>query len=61
MKRVEYRNMWGKTYGNELGRLSQGIGDNIKGTHTMFFTTKQNISFKRQRDIIYGQIVRDYK
>ena len=36
MKRVEYRKIWGKAYGNELGILSQGIGDNIKGTDTFF-------------------------
>ena len=51
MKRVEYRNIWGKEYGNELGRLAQGIRDNIKGTDTIFFTTKQNIPFEIQRDI----------
>ena len=61
MKREEYRNIWGKSYGNELGRLSQGIGYNIKGTYTIVFTTKQNITFERQRDITYGQIVCDYR
>ena len=30
MKREEYQNIWGKSYGNELGRLEQGIGDKIK-------------------------------
>ena len=61
MKRVEYRKTWGKTYVNELGRLAQGIGDNIKGTDTIFFTTKKNIPFKRRRDITYSQIVCDYR
>ena len=32
MKIVEYRKIWGKAYGNELGRLAQEMGDNIKGT-----------------------------
>ena len=32
MKRVEYQKIWGKAYGDELGRLAQGIEDNIKGT-----------------------------
>ena len=36
MKSVEYRKIWGKAYSNELGRLAQGIGDNIKGTDTIF-------------------------
>ena len=26
MKKVEYRKIWGKAYGYELGRLAQGIG-----------------------------------
>ena len=41
MKQEEYRNIWGKSYGNESGRLAQGIGDNIKGTDTLVFTTKK--------------------
>ena len=61
MKREEYRYIWGKFHGNELGRLAQVIGDNIKGIDTIVFTTKQNIPFKRQRDITYGQIVCDYQ
>ena len=48
-------------YGNELGRLAQLIGYNIKGTYTIFFTTKQNIPFERRRDITYVQIVCDYR
>ena len=46
MKREEYRDIWGKSYGNELGRLAQGICDNIKETGTFFFTKKQNIPFE---------------
>ena len=59
MKREEYQDIWGKLYGNELGILAQGISDNIKGTDTILFTTKQNIPFERRRDITYGQIVCD--
>ena len=61
MKREENRDIWGKYYGNELRRLAQGIGDNIKGTDTIIFTTKQNIPFERRRDITYGQIVCNYR
>ena len=46
MKRVECRKIWGKAYGNELGRLVQGIGDNIKGTDTIFFTTNKTYILK---------------
>ena len=47
--------------GNELRRLAQGIGDNIKGTNTIFFRTKQNVTFERRRDITHVQIVCDYR
>ena len=61
MKREDYQNIWGKLYGNQLGILSQGIGDNIKETDTIVFTTKQNIPFENRRDITYGQIVCNYR
>ena len=59
MKREDYQDIWGKSYGNELRRLAQGIGYNIKGTDTLF-SEQKNVSFKRRRDITYGQIVCDY-
>ena len=48
MKIVEYQNSWGKAYGNDSGRLAQVIGDNIKGTDTIFFTTKNKYLSKDQ-------------
>ena len=60
MKREKYRYIWGKSYGNELGRLARGIGENLKGTDTIFFT-KKNIPFERRRDITYGQRVCNYR
>ena len=46
MKRVEYRKIWGKAYGNELGRLAQGIGDNIKVTDTIFLPQNKTYLLK---------------
>jgi hypothetical protein len=45
-------------FGNECGRLFQGIQD-IPGTYTCFFTTLKNIP--KDRKITYGRIACDYK
>jgi hypothetical protein len=45
-------------FGNELGRLFQGIRD-IPGTDTCFFVELTNIP--KDRKITYGKIVCDYK
>jgi hypothetical protein len=50
--------LWTRGFGNECGRLFQGIRD-IPGTDTCFFTTLKNIS--NDRNITYGKIVCDYK
>ena len=46
MERVEYRKIWGKAYGNELGRSAQGIGDNIKGTEIFFLPQNKTYLLK---------------
>ena len=46
IKRVEYRNIWGEAYGNELGILAQGIGDNIRGTDTIFLPQNKTYLLK---------------
>ena len=53
-----YKEVWKKSYANELGRLTQGIRD-IPGTNTMFFIHKHEISTDRQKDITFGKIVTD--
>jgi hypothetical protein len=47
-----------KGFGNELGRLCQGIRD-IKGTNTCFFVELKNIP--NYRKITYGKLVCDHK
>ena len=37
IRRPEYREVWGKLYGNEIGRLAQGMKGRAEGTNTMFF------------------------
>jgi hypothetical protein len=50
--------LWTRGFGNECGRLFQGIRD-IPGTNRCFFTTLKNIP--NDRKITYGKIVCDYK
>jgi hypothetical protein len=50
--------LWTRGFGNEYGRLFQGIRD-IPGTDTCFLTTLKNIPHDRK--ITYGKIVCDYK
>jgi hypothetical protein len=50
--------LWKRGFGNELGRLFQGIRD-IPGTDTFFFVELTNIP--KYRRISYGKIDCDYK
>jgi hypothetical protein len=50
--------IWTQGFGNECGRLFQGIRD-IPGTNTCFFIYLKNIP--EDRNITYGKIVCDYK
>jgi hypothetical protein len=50
--------LWTRGFGNECGRLFQGIRD-IPGTNTCFFIKLTNIP--KDRKITYGKIVCDYK
>jgi hypothetical protein len=58
MKDPRLQPLWTRGFGNECGRLFQGIRD-IPGTDTCFFTTLKNIP--EDRKITYGKIVCDYK
>jgi hypothetical protein len=58
MKDPRLKPLWTRGFGNECGRLFQGIRD-IPGTDTCFFTTLKYIP--EDRKITYGKIVCDYK
>jgi hypothetical protein len=58
MKDPHLQPLWPRGFGNECGRLFQGIRD-IPGTNTCFFTELKNIP--NDREITYGKIVCDYK
>jgi hypothetical protein len=58
MKDPNLQPLWKRGFGNEAGRLFQGIRD-IPGTDTCFFVELTNI--RKNRKITYGKIVCDYK
>jgi hypothetical protein len=58
MKDPRLQPLWKRGFGNERGRLFQGIRD-IPGTDTCFFIKLTNVP--KDRKITYGKIVCDYK
>jgi hypothetical protein len=58
MKNPRLHPLWTRGFGNECGRLFQGIRD-FPGTDTCFFIKLTNIP--KDRKITYGKIVCDYK
>jgi hypothetical protein len=58
MKDSRLQPLWKRGFGNECGRLFQGIRG-IPGTDTCFFIKLTNIP--KDRNITYGKIVCDYK
>jgi hypothetical protein len=58
MKDPQLQPLWTRGFGNECGRLFQGIRD-IPGTDTCLFIKLTNIPI--DRNITYGKIVCDYK
>jgi hypothetical protein len=58
MKDPRLQTLWKRGFGNERGRLFQGIRD-IPGTDTCLFIKITNIP--KDRKITYGKIVCDYK
>ena len=53
----KYRELWKNSYGNELGRLAQGMPGRVEGTDTIFFIHKKDVPAHRWQDITYGRIV----
>jgi len=61
MARPKYRQIWGRLFGNEIGRLVQGIEGIVEGTNTMFFIDNDQVPHERFRDVTYGRIVCDFR
>jgi hypothetical protein len=50
------RSTWMHSYGNELGRLAQGMPGRNTGTNTIFFIKKNQVPYNRAKDVTYGLI-----
>jgi len=57
IKRPKYKEQWGFSFGNEIGRLAQGMPGRNTGTNTIFFIHKSEIPPDRWRDVTNGRIV----
>eukprot|EP00804_Cyclotella_cryptica_P005738 CCRYP_000080-RC/>CCRYP_000080-RC protein AED:0.27 eAED:0.24 QI:0/0/0/1/0.33/0/4/0/743 len=56
IKHPKYREIWSRSYANELGRLTNGIRD-IPGTNTMQYIRKRDIPKDRLKSVAYSKIV----
>jgi hypothetical protein len=56
----KYKELWGKSYTTELGRLAQGIPSVSKGTDTIKLIAHDEIPFARLKDVTYGRICVNY-
>ena len=56
IKRPKYKAEWNYSYGNEVGRLAQGMKGRVEGTNTIFFIHKHEIPKDRRKDCTYGKI-----
>ena len=58
IQRPQYKDIWmNKSFGDEVGRLTQGRKGGIEGTDTMFFIHFDQIPLDRIRDITNDRIV----
>ena len=57
IKRSKYKKDWGYSFGNEIGRLAQGMPRQNTGTNTTFFINKEEIPGNRWKDIVYSRII----
>ena len=61
IKHLKHSAIWNTSCANELGRLTQGVGNRVAGTNTAFLISHNNISKDRLKDITYANFVVDYK
>ena len=50
------RKTWSHSYGNELGRLAQGMPGRNIGTNTIVFIPREAVPRDRAKDVTYGLI-----
>ena len=55
MKHTKYKRVWGRAFGNEIGRLAQGMPGRVEGTNTFFFIPYSAIPTDRLKDVTYEE------
>eukprot|EP00957_Ditylum_brightwellii_P141262 10762631-Ditylum_brightwellii.AAC.1 len=50
IKQDKYKEVWKKSFANEIGRLAQGERNEVKGTKTMFFIPYEQVPQDRRGD-----------
>ena len=56
MKNHKYKRTWGTAFGNEIGRLAQGMPGRVEGTNTFYFINQDEIPRDRTKDVTYARI-----
>ena len=56
IKHNKFKRVWGTAFGNEIGRLAQGIPERVEGTNTFFFIDQSAIPKDRTKDVTYARI-----
>ena len=57
IQRPKYKKDWGFSFGNEIGRLAQGMLGRNEGTDTLEFIDKKEIPNERLKDVAHSRIV----
>ena len=57
IKIPKHKKAWGHSFGNEIGRLAQGMPGRNIGTNTIFFIHKSEVPENRWRDMTSSRIV----
>ena len=60
MKSPNYCQLYGTSYGKDLGKIAQGIPGPVKGTDTICFIGNYNVTTTRCKDVTYVRIVVNY-
>ena len=56
IKHPKYKEEWGISFVNKIGRLWQGIDGRAVCTDTMFFIDRSEVGRDRFKDVTYGKI-----
>ena len=43
------RDIWNKSFVNEMGRLAQGVGNRVKDTNIIFCVDKKDVPFESKK------------